>query len=116
MSAWPMPRSGLSRILLTRQFGMGWAPRAKVKSSLDFSALLSTMTKLRSTLLIGLLLIVAAGCASDCPAYPASGKVTYKGKPLPGGGSIRLVPLAAEGGREAGGNIATDGTFKLMTC
>lgn len=60
-----------------------------------------------------LLLALATGCGG--PSHPVSGTVTFEGKPLPGGGSIRFVPLAAEGGREAGGVIALDGTYQMST-
>ena len=63
----------------------------------------------------GLILLVA-GCGDQCPSHPVSGKITFAGKPLAGGGSIRLAPLAQQGGREAGGNIALDGTYQLSTC
>ena len=65
--------------------------------------------------------LVAAACwgcggESDGPhigvTVPIKGKITYKGQPLTQGG-IRFEPEDA--GREAYGDIKSDGTFELTT-
>jgi hypothetical protein len=61
-------------------------------------------------------LAVALGCGDDRPpVYPVHGKVTFGGKPLPGGGSISFVPLGNQPGKTAAGAIAEDGTYRLTT-
>ncbi|MDX1946540.1 MAG: hypothetical protein SFU86_14155 [Pirellulaceae bacterium] len=59
-----------------------------------------------------LALAALAGCGR--PTFPVSGKVTFEGQPLAGGGSIRFVPLDDQG-RESGGEIGTDGTYFMRT-
>jgi hypothetical protein len=61
--------------------------------------------------------VAASGCGESggVKVYPVKGTVTYKGKPMVGGGSIALIPLANLEGKTAGGRIAKDGTFSLMT-
>lgn len=55
------------------------------------------------------------GCGSSNPqTHAVHGRVTFEGKPLAGGGSIRFVPVSGPG-KEAGGNIAADGTFRMQT-
>jgi hypothetical protein len=57
-----------------------------------------------------------AGCGGgEFPTYPVRGIVMLEGKPLPGGGSIRFVPLGESGQTEAGGTIAADGSYRLTT-
>lgn len=59
--------------------------------------------------------VAATGCGSSTPPTSAvRGKVTFEGKPLPGGGSIRFVPVSLPG-KEAGGVIAEDGSFEMQT-
>jgi len=66
------------------------------------------------------IVVILAGCGGAEPEKAASlastvavkGKVTLKGKPLTQG-SISFEP--ADGGREAFGNINSDGTFTLTT-
>jgi hypothetical protein len=61
-------------------------------------------------------LVAVAGCGKGSGAgYPVSGKITYRGAPMVAGGSVRFVPLSVEGGKEAGGVIEKDGTYKLNT-
>src|SRR5262245_14866369 len=59
--------------------------------------------------------LAAVGCSDGVTVYPVRGKVTFEGRPLPGGGSIALVPLAKQAGKAAGGEIAADGTYRLTT-
>lgn len=61
-------------------------------------------------------LILFAGCfGCGSGIYPVRGKVTFEGKPLPGGGAISFVPVGNQRGKAAGGDIAPDGTYRLMT-
>jgi hypothetical protein len=62
-----------------------------------------------------LLLVFLAGCGTNNAVYPVRGKITFEGKPLPGGGSISFVPLDNQEGKTAGGEIAADGTYQLST-
>jgi hypothetical protein len=71
-----------------------------------------TFRVLRNFLFI-LLMGVAVGCGERL--YPVNGKVTFEGKPLPGGGSISFVPKEGQKHRAAGGEIKEDGTFVLTT-
>jgi hypothetical protein len=66
----------------------------------------------RACLIVSLALIVA-GCAkkSRWETAPVSGKVTYRGKPLPTG-TVMFVPGE---GPAATGEIGKDGTYKLTT-
>lgn len=70
----------------------------------------------RAAVAMSILAVVAAlsGCSKNS-GYPVSGKITYEGEPLEAGGSIRFVPINGEGGKEAGGTIEKDGTYKLNT-
>jgi hypothetical protein len=70
-----------------------------------------------SFLLAAIILATCWGCGSREGPYvgttvPVKGKVTYKGKPLTQG-EIVFEPDSA--GREAHGNIQSDGTFELTT-
>jgi hypothetical protein len=71
----------------------------------------------RGLLVRALLLTVLLGCgpSGQVKTYPVKGKVTYAGKPMVGGGSIALIPLANQEGKTAGGEIKEDGTYELMT-
>ena len=63
---------------------------------------------------LGLLL---TGCEQDDGMgrrYPASGIVTYQGKPVPKG-TVTFVPEDARAGRVASGEFAEDGSFTLTT-
>jgi hypothetical protein len=53
------------------------------------------------------------GCGSS--VHPVRGRVTFEGKPLPGGGAIAFMPLDDRPGKAAGGEIAEDGTYRLTT-
>ena len=66
---------------------------------------------------LALLLGLVPGCGSsgNVKTYPVKGKVTFAGKPMVGGGSIALMPLANQEGKTAGGEIKEDGTYELMT-
>jgi hypothetical protein len=60
-----------------------------------------------------LLLLFAAGCThkpTSVNHVEVSGKVLYKGKPLPGG---RVTFVATNGAFADSGNIEEDGTYKL---
>ncbi|MDX2036456.1 MAG: carboxypeptidase-like regulatory domain-containing protein [Isosphaeraceae bacterium] len=76
----------------------------------------SFIVPLRSPLLVGLGLVVAAlaqGCGSDGPEMArVSGKVTYKGAPVPKG-TISFV--STSGGRNATAEIQADGTYRLQS-
>lgn len=62
-----------------------------------------------------LVALAAAGCGDNNAVYPVRGRVTFEGKPLPGGGSIALFPLDNRPGKTAGGEVAEDGTYELTT-
>jgi hypothetical protein len=57
---------------------------------------------------IGLALVLVAGCGGAFTA-PVSGKVTYKGNPLPGG----IVTFIHPDGRVGYGTIHEDGTYAI---
>jgi hypothetical protein len=61
--------------------------------------------------------LISSGCgdSDDVAVYPVRGKVTFEGKPLPGGGTIAFVPLEDQAGKTAGGEITEDGTYELTT-
>jgi hypothetical protein len=64
-----------------------------------------------------LALVVLIGCGDSTgleKRYPVSGKVTYKGQPVPKG-NVFFVPVDATKGRSAGGEIAEDGSYTLTT-
>jgi hypothetical protein len=61
-----------------------------------------------------ILLLGAVGCGGT-KVYPVRGKVTFEGKQLKGGGSIAFMPTGKQDGKAAGGEIAEDGTYILMT-
>ncbi|MDQ3330203.1 MAG: carboxypeptidase regulatory-like domain-containing protein [Planctomycetota bacterium] len=68
----------------------------------------------------GIALFVASGCGSGNPDTAAvHGKVTYDGKPVPGGG-LTFIPVADAGASESPGKpasavIQSDGTYTLAT-
>jgi len=64
---------------------------------------------MRRTLLLALLLPLAAGCGSSKTA-PVSGRVTLNGKPLPNA-SVTFAPIGGKGNQEPGPSSAgkTDG-------
>src|SRR5215207_1436287 len=71
---------------------------------------------MRNALLIGLALFVCGcGPSGQVKTYPVKGVVKFEGKPMVGGGSISLVPLADQPGKTAAGIIQPDGTFVLET-
>jgi hypothetical protein len=55
---------------------------------------------MRKRLLVGLALVLAAGCAKGPKYAPVSGKVTLNGKPL-AGATVNFQPIAPEGGVNA---------------
>ncbi len=68
-----------------------------------------------SLLALAMLLAPGVGCGpsdSDQPdTLPVSGKVTYKGKPVPKG----TITFQSDQGRMATGEIQEDGTYSLTT-
>jgi hypothetical protein len=62
------------------------------------------------------LLLAAAGCGGQPKLAPVSGRVFYRGVPLPGG-TIVYTPDEERGGRGplAMGEVGTDGRFTLST-
>ena len=72
---------------------------------------------LRRVLGGGILLLACAGCGSGAkfPIAHVSGKVTFQGKPLPGGGTISFIPVEEGERRAAGGEIKPDGTYTVST-
>jgi hypothetical protein len=59
------------------------------------------------------LLVLAAGCSHQARSVPhasVSGKVIYKGRPLPGG---RVTFVTVNGGFAASANIHEDGAYKV---
>jgi hypothetical protein len=62
---------------------------------------------------LGLLLVAVAGCSPKLglETAPVSGKVTYKGQPLPNG-TVMFVPGE---GPAAYGEIGKDGAYRLST-
>lgn len=63
-----------------------------------------------------LILLCCLGCGSDqLRVYPVSGKISFDGKPMEGGGSIALIPTGTETGKAAGGIIDEDGNYTLST-
>src|SRR5947209_18635287 len=60
------------------------------------------------------LLMLVLGCAGGSSATPelapVSGKVTFKGKPLPGG---RITFVALKGGQTGSGNIDEKGEYQI---
>jgi hypothetical protein len=71
------------------------------------------MLWLRGLLMVGLIVCFAIGCGrkGGLETAPVTGKVTYKGKPLPNG-TVMFVPAE---GPAATGEIAADGTYHLST-
>jgi hypothetical protein len=67
----------------------------------------------RFIIAVGLFLATAAGCSPKLglETAPVSGKVTYKGKPLPNG-TVMFVPGE---GPAAYGEIGKDGAYRLST-
>ena len=63
------------------------------------------------------LMLLTAGCGGgeQFEVVPVSGRVTFNGKPLPGGGTISFVPTGEREGKAAGGEIKPDGTYVLST-
>ncbi|MBX6313671.1 MAG: hypothetical protein IRY99_12245 [Isosphaeraceae bacterium] len=61
------------------------------------------------------ILILASGCGRSTPerpeTVPLSGKVTYKGQPIPKG----TVTFQADSGPVATGQIQPDGTYRMTT-
>jgi hypothetical protein len=74
-------------------------------------------SRVRASCALATMLALAAamlGCGEQA-TYPVRGTVRFEGKPLVGGGSIRFAPLDENASREAGGDIAKDGTYLLRT-
>jgi hypothetical protein len=71
-------------------------------------------------LVLALLVIAAAGCEHGPRMYKVSGKVTFKGGPMPHAGvcTVQFIPSAGTSATEhkgAGGAINPDGTFEMHT-
>ena len=63
-------------------------------------------------MLLLMLTVAAIGCGKRGPELaPVTGKVTFKGKPLPFG-TVIFMP---ESGKTSTGNIQPDGTFRMVT-
>jgi len=73
--------------------------------------LLITSTYMRQLLALTCLFLI--GCGSGL--YRVTGKITFDGKPMVGGGAISFIPLGDKPGKAPGGEIAEDGTYTLMT-
>ena len=63
---------------------------------------------------------IALGCAGCSPApfpdlQPLTGKISYDGKPLKGGGLLFQAPAGKSGGYIVNANINPDGTFAAET-
>lgn len=66
--------------------------------------------------MICLALLICMGCGSDqLRVYPVSGKISFDGKPMEGGGSIALIPTDGQNGKTAGGIIDEEGNYTLST-
>lgn len=79
---------------------------------------MSRLVVLARVNLLFLVAAVAAGCGGGTgqkPAFKVSGKVTFEGKPMAGGGSISFMPMSKENARGAGGTINEDGTYTVTT-
>lgn len=63
------------------------------------------------------LCLVAAGCGgtSQDKVYPVSGKITYKGEPMKGGGAIAFIPTDDRKGKSPGGVVGPDGSYVMGT-
>ncbi|WP_020475360.1 hypothetical protein [Zavarzinella formosa] len=68
----------------------------------------------RVFVLFPLAFLMFAGCGEPA-LYPVKGRVMFQGKPMAGGGSISFMPVGDQPGKTAGGEIAPDGTFEMMT-
>lgn len=75
------------------------------------------MNRFLSFVLPVAVLTCALGCGpgGNVKVYPVKGKVSFEGQPMKGGGSIAFVPSGGQSGAGAGGTIAEDGTYELMT-
>jgi hypothetical protein len=73
-------------------------------------------TTLLPRILCWIFLGLSIGCGGPKALLPVSGKVTYRGQPVPGG-TIAFTPDAKHGehGPMAVGEIAPDGTYSLRT-
>lgn len=73
----------------------------------------------KRTLAAAVLLVAAlGGCGHEFTTAPVSGKISFDGRPLVGGGRILFVPISSDDtatGKAAIGIIAADGTFELGT-
>ena len=70
--------------------------------------------------LVAVVPLVCAGCGSSgYPTAKVTGRITFEGRPIAGGGSVRFVPITEKDdsrpGKPASGLLAPDGTFTLST-
>jgi hypothetical protein len=89
-------------------------PGSRRLPHIDLAALKDPMSiSRRSIIALALLFTVALGCGrkQGMETAPVSGKVTYKGKPVPNG-TVMFVPAE---GPAATGEIGPDGSYKLTT-
>lgn len=77
--------------------------------------ILSRLGDVSASLAVALMLCAAAaGCGSSGPPMASvSGKVTYKGQPVPKG-LVAFYPTTPDG-RNATGNIEADGSYTIQT-
>ena len=65
--------------------------------------------------LVTIVSLTCCGCSDRQSVYRVQGRILFEGKPLVGGGAIAFVPLGKQAGKTAGGEIASDGTYRLTT-
>jgi len=68
-------------------------------------------TAIQATALVGLLLMLVAGCSRGRPIGDVQGRVTLNGQPLKEG-AVRFVPV--KGDTQATGGFVRDGSFKVQ--
>jgi hypothetical protein len=59
--------------------------------------------------------LLGCGGGGQDKVYPVTGKITYKGEPMKGGGSIAFIPIEDRKGKSPGGVVNPDGTFAMGT-
>ena len=66
-------------------------------------------------LAVAFLIVVGCSPSGQVKTYPVKGRITFEGKPMAGGGAIRLIPTTEQPGKTAAGFIKPDGTYVLGT-